>query len=112
MRIFTTTENGSNLWDHLRCDGEVQEKKRLEHERDYDSLTGLCNLDTFRKEVENILDEKDIGQCAMIMLDLDSFKGINDRFGHDWGDEYLRRWQPHPGKSNGERGSSGQKVGR
>ena len=111
VRIFTTTENGSTFGIISDVTGEVQEKKRLEHERDYDSLTGLCNLDTFRKEVENILDEKDIGQCAMIMLDLDSFKGINDRFGHDWGDEYLRVCAGFLTEFNGEHGLAARRSG-
>ena len=111
VRIFTTTENCSTFGIISDVTGEVQEKKRLEHERDYDSLTGLCNLDTFRKEVENILDEKDIGQCAMIMLDLDSFKGINDRFGHDWGDEYLRVCAGFLTEFNGEHGLAARRSG-
>ena len=111
VRIFTTTENGSTFGIISDVTGEVQEKKRLEHERDYDSLTGLCNLVTFRKEVENILDEKDIGQCAMIMLDLDSFKGINDRFGHDWGDEYLRVCAGFLTEFNGEHGLAARRSG-
>ena len=111
VRIFTTTENGSTFGIISDVTGEVQEKKRLEHERDYDSLTGLCNLDTFRKEVENILDEKDIGQCAMIMLDLDSFKGINDRFGHDLGDEYLRVCAGFLTEFNGEHGLAARRSG-
>ena len=111
VRIFSTSENGSTFGIISDVTGEVQEKKRLEHERDYDSLTGLCNLDTFRKEVENILDEKDIGQCAMIMLDLDSFKGINDRFGHDWGDEYLRVCAGFLTECNGKHGLAARRSG-
>ena len=111
VRIFTTTENGSTFGIISDVTGEVQEKKRLEHERDYDSLTGLCNLDTFRKEVENILEARDIGECAMVMLDLDSFKGINDRFGHDWGDEYLRVCAGFLTEFNGEHGLAARRSG-
>lgn len=28
---------------------DMQEKWKIQHERDYDSLTGLCNIDTFKK---------------------------------------------------------------
>lgn len=111
VRIFTTTENGSTFGIISDVTGEVQEKKRLEHERDYDSLTGLCNLDTFRKEVENILTGRDIGECAMVMMDLDSFKGINDHFGHDWGDEYLRVCAGFLTEFNGEKGIAARRSG-
>ena len=111
VRIFTTTENGGTFGIISDVTGEMQEKKRLEHERDYDSLTGLCNLDTFRKEVEHILEERDTGECAMIMLDLDSFKGINDRFGHDWGDEYLRACAGFLSEFNGGRGIAARRSG-
>ena len=70
---------------------EVLDKKKIQHERDYDSLTGLCNIDTLKREAENILESGDVGCAAMVMLDLDNFKGVNDQYGHDFGDEYLRR---------------------
>ena len=49
-----------------------------------------------------MLEQGNPGAAAMVMMDLDNFKGINDRYGHDWGDEYLRRCARILEKSNGE----------
>ena len=90
---------------------DMQEKWKIQHERDYDSLTGLCNIDTFKKEVSLVLEQGNPGAAAMVMMDLDNFKGINDRYGHDWGDEYLRRCARILEKRNGERGIAARRSG-
>lgn len=52
----------------------------------HDSLTGLCNRRMFQKSIA--ARGKDI--FALMLMDLDHFKTINDRFGHDTGDRVLR----------------------
>ena len=70
----------------------MMERMRIEHERDYDALTGLYNRRAFKRESEAIfLNKEEIGHAALIMLDLDNLKHTNDTFGHDWGDEYIRQ---------------------
>lgn len=69
---------------------DILEKKKIEHERDYDRLTGLCNINKFRSQVTSCLSGGKPGVSAMVMLDLDHFKQINDVYGHDWGDRYLQ----------------------
>lgn len=90
---------------------DMQEKWKIQHERDYDSLTGLCNIDTFKKEVSLVLEQGNPGAAAMVMMDLDNFKGINDQYGHDWGDEYLRLCARILEKCNGERGIAARRSG-
>ena len=68
------------------------ERLRIEHERDYDLLTGLYNRPAFlRTATELFAHPETLKHAAMIMLDLDNLKTTNDRFGHDWGDQYIRR---------------------
>lgn len=70
----------------------MRERLRIEHERDYDTLTGLYNRRAFKRESEAIFGCKNkIGHAAFIMMDLDNLKYTNDTFGHDWGDEYIRQ---------------------
>ncbi len=68
------------------------ERLRIEYERDYDSLTGLYSRRAFYREAGKLFAHPDrLGHAALLMLDLDDLKGTNDRFGHDWGDQYIRK---------------------
>ncbi len=59
---------------------------QLERLAGTDALTGLCN----RREFERLLDEPVPGQLAVLAIDVDNLKPINDEFGHEAGDEVLR----------------------
>lgn len=57
-----------------------------------DSLTGCLNRGAFTERVELFLEHQDPGErCggALLVIDADHFKSINDRFGHDRGDDAL-----------------------
>ena len=71
---------------------EILETKALKVERDRDGLTGVGN----RLAYEHMLQHKnshpqEIPGSGFLMCDLNDLKGVNDRFGHDKGDEYIRR---------------------
>ena len=57
-----------------------------------DALTGLLNHGAFGAELERALDaSRHSGECAaLLLLDIDYFKSVNDRFGHQQGDQTLR----------------------
>jgi len=57
-----------------------------------DQLTGLHNRTTFFQNVEEArrAGRLDLRKAAVIFIDLDNFKTINDTFGHKAGDEFLR----------------------
>ena len=55
----------------------------------HDPLTGLANRALFRLRLERALAAPDAGGVAVLMLDLDYFKDINDTLGHHVGDELL-----------------------
>ena len=58
---------------------------------DTDALTGLANRRRFFEEVESQIarSRRSGAPFALAYVDLDGFKGVNDRFGHDVGDEVL-----------------------
>lgn len=91
---------------------DIMDKRRIKHERDYDSLTGLRNIAKFRRKVSNILETGEtLGCCAMMMMDLDHFKSINDKYGHDWGDTYLQFTAELLRRFEGEDGITARRSG-
>ncbi len=76
---------------------DVTEQKRLEDELAYrafhDSLTGLANKALFQDRLDHALlrVERTGSHLAVLFLDLDDFKTVNDSLGHGEGDQLLRR---------------------
>ncbi len=97
--------------ERLRSDGELLERltgvaalaataiqngqlvDKLRHKASHDELTGLLNRVGFRQHVDSLLDGAQPGQRQMglLFVDLDHFKRVNDAYGHDAGDELLRK---------------------
>jgi diguanylate cyclase (GGDEF)-like protein len=67
-------------------------REQLKHQADHDPLTGLYNRRRFAEELERILRNASRYKRhgALLMLDLDDFKAINDTRGHAAGDEALK----------------------
>ncbi|MBB3957146.1 EAL domain-containing protein [Novosphingobium sediminicola] len=65
-----------------------EREARLQHLANHDALTGLLNRSCFTQSVADCLKEQ--GAAALLALDLDGFKSINDSFGHSTGDALLQ----------------------
>lgn len=74
---------------------DITERKamelKLEKYANYDELTGLPNRRLFFERLERLVLEskRDKSKFALLFLDLDGFKDINDTFGHETGDDVL-----------------------
>lgn len=76
---------------------EITAKKKLEetlyHQANFDALTGLANRNLFNDRLELAMKQaaRSSATLALMMLDLDYFKEVNDKLGHDGGDELLKQ---------------------
>ncbi len=83
-----------------RLQGTIQDissrkdaEERIRQLAYFDSVTGLANRTLLIESLDQALDEAEEAQqlVAVIFLDLDLFKKVNDTIGHDAGDELLRQ---------------------
>ncbi len=67
--------------------------RRLSHQAAHDALTGLANRSEFERAASELIaaNHSDQRQHALLYLDLDGFKAVNDSCGHLAGDELLRQ---------------------
>ena len=98
-------ENGQTKWfrfnvveDNKKILGVIQdvtkqtlETKKMEYERDYDIMTGLLNRRAYCQEVAKRFQRKTrLKIAAFIIFDIDNLKYVNDTYGHDFGDDYIK----------------------
>jgi diguanylate cyclase (GGDEF)-like protein/PAS domain S-box-containing protein len=57
----------------------------------YDALTGLPNRAKLREEMERRFDHAEAPEAALLFIDIDHFKDVNDTLGHSIGDAFLQQ---------------------
>ncbi len=88
---FRPLPDGGYVAAHVDVTEQQHAKARLVHLAHHDMLTGLANRTLLRETLEAALADCDEERpCAVICVDLDRFKDINDTLGHAVGDEVLR----------------------
>ena len=73
-------------------DKKKREELRLQEKAMKDAMTGLFNRAAFKEKVEKILQEakqEKRTDCAVLLLDIDKFKNVNDTYGHLFGDTVI-----------------------
>ena len=101
-QLYTVSQSISPLYNDkgelthfLAVQQDISEKKRLEEEIHYlayhDPLTQLPNRMLFRDRVQQAIAQahRAQGKLALMFIDLDGFKAVNDMFGHNNGDSML-----------------------
>jgi diguanylate cyclase (GGDEF)-like protein/PAS domain S-box-containing protein len=110
VEVRISKANGEYLWCRVRATGvydeegslkkivgiiiDIDDEKKaanaLRERAERDSLTKLFNAHTTRKKTEEYLaNAGDETECALLIIDLDNFKHVNDTFGHMFGDMVL-----------------------
>lgn len=70
---------------------EKEEQEELRAQIELDGMTGLLNKVATQLAVEEYIKDCDIGIChAMLMIDTDNFKSVNDTLGHMYGDKVIK----------------------
>lgn len=95
LNITEIRDSLGNVTQYVALFNDVTEHKRneerLRHQAYHDALTGLPNRLLFGENLELALNqaERAAHGVAVMLMDLDRFKYVNDTFGHDYGDKLL-----------------------
>ena len=99
--------SGTDLTEKRRSQAEATRLAR------YDALTGLANRQEMQSALERSLEQKGVrpAEAALMLLDLDRFKAVNDTMGHPTGDELLKQASQRLFRVVGDRGMVGRLGG-
>lgn len=94
-QVTSIRNTGGKITHYLKVSDDISERKRLEQNMEYlahhDTLTGLPNRLLFSDRLNHAIARahRNGKKVAVMILDLDNFKNVNDTLGHDAGDMLL-----------------------
>lgn len=115
IEVAHESKNGELRWLKCIVNAEIEERRlhrlwivirditdnkthiqHLEHQTRHDNLTGLYNRVALRDYLDEKIDQaKQFGfKTALLLVDLDRFKEVNDALGHHYGDVLLKKIEP------------------
>ena len=87
--IVKSREENSRAVEVLYVARDITEEKVLKRQAEHDPMTGVLNRGAFDQILRAM--EKDRRNFALILVDVDDFKSVNDTYGHAVGDVILKR---------------------
>lgn len=92
VKLEEVTQDSDTFGIVIDVTEEIVKRRQVEAERDIDVLTGLYNRRGLETHLSILFREPEkLGYGALIMLDADGLKEINDKYGHEKGDVYLKK---------------------
>ncbi|MDH4130005.1 MAG: diguanylate cyclase, partial [Spirochaetota bacterium] len=95
LSITAIKDDMGNITHYIGIFNDITGRKKYEdlikYKAYHDHLTGLPNRLLFNEKIGNRLNKSlhEVGKMAIVFVDLDNYKNVNDKFGHDTGDELL-----------------------
>lgn len=95
LQINAIYDDNNNIRQYVGIFSDLTTRKESEEQlrylANYDSITGLANRSLFRNRLHSAIDRarQMHSKVALLYIDLDRFKPINDTYGHEYGDKIL-----------------------
>jgi len=96
LRISAIRDESGNMEGYVGLFSDITKRKRNEslihHQANFDALTGLPNRNLLKDRLSHAIDlaKKNNRHAAVLFIDIDRFKYVNDTLGHSLGDQLLQ----------------------